>query len=67
MNEILQKIKDSFYSSEQGRNSMGVSESFYDPYYLLKTCFELEELEKMTDKELEQLLRLAKHSSEVFY
>ena len=65
--KILADIKKAFYSKEAGRNSMGVSESFYDPYYLIKTAFTLEELEAMDGKTLEALLKLADHATEVFY
>jgi hypothetical protein len=67
MGEILDKIKQAFYSKEHGRNSMGVSESFYDPYYLIKSGFTLEELEAMSNKELENLLKLANHATGAFY
>lgn len=63
--EILEKIKA--VGTIKGRNSMGVSESFYNPYYLTKECFEIEELEAMSEKELHNLIKLASYASEVFY
>ena len=64
---ILDKIKKTFFDKEAGNNSMGNSENLYNPYYLIKSCFELEELEAMSDKELESLLKLANYATEAFY
>ena len=63
----LDEIKKAFFNKEAGNNSMGNSENLYNPYYLIKTCFELEELEVMSDKELDNLLKLADHASDAFY
>jgi len=67
MSTVLDKIKKAFYDKSLGKNSMGVSENLYDPYYLIKMAFELEELEKMSDKELDNLLKLADYATEIFY
>lgn len=62
---ILEKIKNA--QPIKGSNSMGVSESFYNPYYLLKDFGELEKLEQMTEKDLQLLLSFAGYVTDVFY
>ena len=51
----------------KGKNSMGVSESNYNPFYLIGNCFKKKALENMELKELKNLYRLANYASEVFY
>ena len=41
------------------RNSMGCFENWYNPYYAIKQTFSLNEIQNMTDKEVERLVRLA--------
>ena len=41
------------------RNRMGCSENWYNPYYAIKQTFSLEEIQSMSDKEVENLVRLA--------
>lgn len=75
--EILQKIEGCFdvEKDRKARNSMGVSESFYNAYYLVGMCFTDDkkikvadsELNKMTETELNNLIKLADYASEVFY
>lgn len=52
--EILKMISDCFdrEKTNKSRNSMGVSESYYNPYYLIGTCFTKEELNEMTEEQL---------------
>lgn len=66
-NQIVDKIKNAFYNKKIGRNRMGVSESFYDPYYLIKSCFTLDQLEAMSEETLGNLLQLAEYAVDVFY
>ena len=42
--KILEEVKE--VSETKGRNSMGVSESYYNPFYLISKCFKYKELEK---------------------
>ena len=63
--EILEKIKT--VGTTDGRNSMGVSESYYDPYYLAKKCFKIEQLEAMSESELQNIIKMADFATEVFY
>ena len=51
----------------KGKNSMGVSESFYNPFYMMGKCFKYKELEKLNREELNNLHKLAEYASEVFY
>ena len=41
------------------KNSMGCSENWYNAYYAIKETFSIEEIESMSDKEIENLVRLA--------
>lgn len=63
--EIITNIKE--VKPEKGRNSMGVPESFYNPFFLLKSFKTLDELEKLSEKELNLLLELAGFASDIFY
>ena len=63
--KILEEVKE--VSEIKGKNSMGVSESYYDPFYLISKCFKYKELEKLNREELNNLYKLAEFSSEVFY
>ena len=67
--QIINDIKQA--QTIDGMNSMGISESFYNPYYLLKEFMEeskpFEQLEQFSERELNLLLDLAKCASDVFY
>jgi len=68
--EILKKIKETISTESyrsNGANIMGVCENYYNPDYLIGKCFKEEELEKMDENELDNLLKLAEFASEVFY
>lgn len=63
--EILINIATVGYTAAQ--NIMGCSESWYNPYYAIKNTFSYEELEKMSEEELNNLIKLAVNISEAFY
>ena len=63
--EIIKAIKQ--VGTRNGRNSMGISESYYNDYYLIKTCFTIKELEAMSEKEIKSVVKLAVHATGVFY
>jgi len=63
--EIIEQVKN--VKEIKGSNSMGVSESYYNPFYMLSKCFEYEELEKLTTEELNNLYKLADFASDIFY
>lgn len=41
------------------RNRMGCDENWYNPYYAIKNTFPREEIAKMTDQEIRNLIKLA--------
>ena len=49
------------------RNSMGCSENWYNAYYAIKETFSIEEIESMTNKEIENLVKLADEIGEALY
>jgi len=53
----------------KGQNSMGVSESFYNPFYMVKKFLDetIYPVASLTEAELRLLLQLADYVSEVFY
>jgi len=63
--EIIEKIKE--YKPNTARNSMGCSENWYNPYYAIKMTFDLDTLEKMSETELNNLIKLAETISEGLY
>ena len=65
--EILKQIKESLKLERKGRNSMGVDERFYNSYYLIAQCFKEDELNNMSESELENLIKLADYAGDMFY
>lgn len=63
--KILHEIATA--SPRKGRNTMGCPESWYDPYYAIGQTFSRKELEDMTEKELNDLFKLADQLTDVFY
>lgn len=49
------------------RNRMGCSENWYNPYYAIKQTFSTDEIERMTNKEVENLVRLANNLGMALY
>lgn len=49
------------------RNRMGCSENWYDPYYAMKETFTREQIENMSESEIQNLLKLAQNISEGLY
>ena len=41
------------------KNRMGCSENWYNAYYAIKETFSIDEIIRMTDKEVENLVKLA--------
>ena len=67
--EILINITDCLDKEKlnAARNSMGVSESNYNPYFLTGKCFTTEELSVMSEIELNNIIKLAEYASDTFY
>ena len=61
-------IKEILEAKEVGyRNLMGCNDSWYNPYYAIKQTFSIEEIEQMSDREIENLIKLAEKLEEAFY
>ena len=60
--ELLKKIED--YEETKNLNRMGCSENWYDPVYAIKQTFTLDEIKKMSEKEINNLIKLANNISE---
>lgn len=63
----LIKIKEARNQKDAGRNRMGCSENWYDPYYAISQTFNDEELDRMSEKELDNLIKLADSMSDALY
>lgn len=49
------------------RNSIGCDENWYSPYFAIKETFSIDEINSMSDKEVENLVRLGDSMSEALY
>lgn len=49
------------------RNSMGCNESWYNSYYAIKETFSVDEIESMTENEVDNLVRLGDSIAEALY
>ena len=63
--KLLEYIKKPVLTTE--RNSMGCDENWYNSYFAIKETFSIEEINSMSDKEIENLVRLGDSMSEAFY
>lgn len=63
--EIINEIKN--VGTTTARNSMGCSENWYNSYYAIKMTFTMEEIESMSEKELNNLVKLADNIEENLY
>ena len=63
--EIIDNIKN--VNTTTARNSMGCSENWYDTYYAIKMTFSMEEIENMSENELNNLVKLGDAISEGLY
>jgi hypothetical protein len=72
---ILQNIRNCLGKENNARNSMGVSESYYNPFYLVGMCWtdsnqktvDESELPNLTENELNNLIKLAEYAADAFY
>lgn len=65
--EMLLKYIETIQEPDNRINRMGCSESWYDPFYAMKQTFTKEEVEAMSDDEINNLLRLACNIQENLY
>ena len=49
------------------RNSMGCSENWYNAYYAIKSTFPVDEILSMSEKEIENLVKLADNIGDALY
>ena len=63
--EIINNIKN--MNTTTARNSMGCSENWYDAYYAIKMTFSMEEIENMSENELNNLVKLGDAISDGLY
>ena len=49
------------------RNSMGCDENWYNSYFAIKETFSIDEINSMSDKEVENLVKLGDSISEALY
>lgn len=63
--EIINGIKN--VKLTNARNSMGCSENWYNSYYAIKMTFSMEEIENMSEKELNNLVKLGNAISDGLY
>ncbi len=63
VNDMTEKEKLIEYINKpittDARNRMGCSENWYNPYYAIKETFSIDEIQSMSDKEIDNLVRLA--------
>ena len=50
-----------------GRNRMGCDENWYNPYFCIKETFSLKEVQLMTTKEVNDLVKLARTIGDALY
>lgn len=63
--DLIKKIKDYKISGES--NSMGCMEDWYNYVFAFKQTFSIEEIENMSQKQIEDLIRLATNIQEGLY
>lgn len=63
--KVIEYIKNPIL--DNGRNRMGCSENWYNPYFCIKETFTIDEIQLMSDKEIENLIKLAGNIGEGLY
>ena len=64
---LLNKYYNNEVELNDGHNRMGCSENWYDPFYAISQTFSADSVDKMSDKELDNLLNLASTIMEALY
>lgn len=65
--ELIEIIKKWDNTQPITRNSMGCNENWYCASFAIKETFSLEEIEQMTELEVEHLIKLADNIAEALY
>lgn len=63
--KIIENIKNVKVTT--ARNSMGCSENWYNYFWAISQTFTMEEIEAMTEKELNDLVKLANNIADGLY
>lgn len=63
--KLIERIKN--YEKSNARNSMGCLEDWYDEAYAMKETFTIEEIENMSETEIQNLLKLANNIQDGLY
>lgn len=63
--KIIENIKNVKVTT--ARNSMGCSENWYNWFWAISQTFTMEEIEAMTEKELNDLVKLANNIADGLY
>ena len=63
--DLIKKIKD--YKISKERNSMGCMEDWYNYVFAFKETFSIEEIENMSQEQIDNLIRLATNIQEGLY
>lgn len=53
--------------ASKGQNRMGCFEVWYDPFFAMRETFSLEQIKSMSDKEINNLIKLAKNIQDNLY
>ena len=65
--EIINNIKNTSIVGTSARNRMGCSENWYNAYFSIKMTFSMEEIENMSENELNNLVKLGNNIAEGLY
>ena len=65
--KVLEYIASYQASNKIMQNRMGCDESWYNSYYAIKEIFPVEEIESMSVKEVDNLVRLANNIADALY
>ena len=65
--EIIKNIKNNSIVGTSARNRMGCSENWYNAYFSIKMTFSMEEIENMSENELNNLVKLGNTIAEGLY
>lgn len=65
--EVINNIKNTSLVGTSARNSMGCSENWYNVYFSIKMTFSMDEIENMSENELNNLVKLGNTIAEGLY
>lgn len=64
---LAEEIISHRHAQDHGRNRMGCDENWYDAYYAVANTFNDKELKAMSERELQNLLKLAETIGDALY